>query len=570
MRPAEELRKLVENLDGKDYGAYQFLKGSWDFRGFTLYIDKIPKDPYAPPHSGVYRVRVNCDTAGFDKSFAASGINNTAFCDFLTRAFHHSCDNFAGERRGTGNSGVITIAKPGQEILERTSVVANNEFIEARFFIGLPASGRRVNAKTAVEMLLDDLPKIVESSLLCKNLDNDTLALHIATAQDAEFLRGALDKNGLVAFIADGAILPRRSGVDPGPLDESTSIKFESPETLRKSFDLPNKGAITGMGVPRGVTLIVGGGFHGKSTLLQAIELGVYNHIPGDGREYCVTCTEAVKIRATSGRSVVKTDISSFIKGIPNGGDTSSFSSSNASGSTSQAAFLAESIEVDAKLLLMDEDTCATNFMFRDRRMQELVAKKDEPITTFVDRVRELFEERNISTILVMGGSGDYFDVADNVIQMTEFEPSEVTLHAHEIAKSFSTDRSKEGEGSFNMPRKRAPLSNWIEPKNEYGHFRISAPAQGQLIFGKARIDLSDLPQIVDFAQTKAIGLAIYRAIKYMDGTNNFGQVIEKIVEEIDQEKLDVLDKNLTGDIARFRGIDFASVLNRMRDLEVI
>ena len=324
------------------------------------------------------------------------------------------------------------------------------------------------------------------------------------------------------------------------------------------------------MGVPKGVTLIVGGGFHGKSTLLQAIELGVYNHIPGDGREYCVTNQNAAKIQASSGRSVVKTDISSFIKNIPTKGNTASFSTSNASGSTSQAAFIAESIEAGAKLLLMDEDTCATNFMFRDRRMQELVTKKDEPITTFVDRVRELFEKQSISTILVMGGSGDYFDVADNVIQMTEFEPSEVTLDAHKIAQSFSTGRAKEGEGAFVTPRKRAPLSDWIEPKNEYGHFRISAPARDQLIFGKTKVNLSDLPQIVDVAQTKAIGLAIYHARKQMDGTINIGQLIKRIVEEIDQNKFDALDHNLTGDIARFRGIDLASVLNRMRDLEIM
>ena len=236
MKLAEELKALVKSLDGKDYGAYQSLKGVWSFEQFTLYIDKIPKDPYAPPHSGVYRVRVDREEAGFDESFIVSGINNVAFCDFLTRAFHHNCSTTTNKRRGTGNSGVITIAKPGQEILERTSVVATSQFIEARFFIGLPASGRKVSAKTAIEMLFCDLPKIVENSLFYKNLDTDKLTLHIATAEDTEFLRGELDENGLVAFIADGATLPRASGVDSAPLDESTSIKFQSPKNLAKIF----------------------------------------------------------------------------------------------------------------------------------------------------------------------------------------------------------------------------------------------------------------------------------------------------------------------------------------------
>lgn len=569
MHSFESLKPKLAAIDGKDYAAYQSLTGAWQFSAFELLIDKIPKDPYAPPHSGVYRVRVALDKAKLDGNLFSDRIRQIALRDYLARSFFRQCKKIGKGRRGTGASGLITIARPGQEILERSSVVIGEGYIEARFFIGLPASGRSIKAKMAESMLADELPKIVEKSLFAENLDLQELDRHIETAIDSEFIRDSLDSKGLIAFVADGAILPRASGVDPKPLDTPSVVKFVAPKSLRTTFEAPNAGVITGMGIPKGVSLIVGGGFHGKSTLLGAIELGVYNHIPGDGRQYCVSVAETAKIRASNGRSVVDTDISAFINDIPSRGSTASFSTANASGSTSQAAFIAESVEVGAKTLVMDEDTCATNFMFRDKRMQELVATEDEPITTFVDRVRLLYEKFGISTILVMGGSGDYFDVADCVIQMKNFNPSDVTKEAREVAKKISTGRAEEGGPLFVKPKARAPLGRWIDPKNEYGHFRISAPEQSKLIFGKIKVDLSDVEQIVDSAQLNAIGRAILHAKKYMDGETEFENIIGKTVEDIGVKGLDLLDSNLTGDLAQFRGLELAATINRIRSLEI-
>ncbi len=569
MKSFEQLKQQLQHLDGKDYAAYQSLKGPWMFPHFELHIDRIPKDPYAPPGTGVYRARVPRDKAGFPGRLTTSRIREIALRDYLARQFYCQCVTISKGRRGTGNSGIITIAEPGQAILERSSVVLNEDFVEARFFLGLPASGRAIQTKIAEIMLFEELPQIVRASFFAECLDLEALNQHLGTAEDAEFLRDSLCSSDLVAFIADGAVLPRASGVDQRPLEASTVVQFKSPESLRVRVDLPNAGTITGMGIPRGITLIVGGGYHGKSTLLQALELGIYNHIPGDGREYCVSLPETVKVRAASGRSVVKTDISAFINNIPLQEATTSFSTMNASGSTSQAAFISEAMEIGAKVILVDEDTSATNFMIRDKRMQELVAKKHEPITAFVDRVRQLYKEHDISTILVMGGSGDYLSVADCVIQMTEFEPHDVSERARAIATRFTTERAPEGDHTFERPRLRLPMKDGLDPHNEYGHLRITVPEPRRLIFGRTNVDLSDVEQLVEKAQTKAIGRTILYAKEYMDDEKDLKQIVELVMKDIQREGLDVLDPNLTGDLAQFRGLEFAFSLNRMRSLEM-
>ncbi|UCH63877.1 MAG: ABC-ATPase domain-containing protein [Fidelibacterota bacterium] len=565
MRPIQSLRQHLNGLDGKDYGAYQSLTGAYSYPTFELLIDQIPKDPYAPPHTGVYRVRVEWDQARFPGEMIASGIRAIAFRDYLTRRIHANCLEYS-KRRGTGNSGIIAIAEPGQEILERTSVVFDAQYIEARMFLGLPASGRRIRADTAAKMIFEELPQVVNASLFADALDLETISRYLQTAEDAQFLRDRLPDLELAAFVADGAILPRISGVDRRPLDNENVVPFRSPESLEVSIKLPNAGTITGLGIPRGVTVLVGGGYHGKSTLLQALEQGVYNHIAGDGREFCVSLPETVKVRAYSGRNVVNTDISPFIRNIPQHQDTVAFSTPNASGSTSQAAFMSEAIEAGAKVLLMDEDTCATNFLIRDRRMQQLVKKEHEPITAFVDKVRQLYDEHGISTVLVLGGAGDYLEVADHIIQMIEFTPHDVTEIARQVVQENPSGRTHEGEERFELPKQRHPYWDGLDTRNEHGHRRVYAPNPHELIYGRMRVDLNDVEQLLESAQTKAIGLAIEYARKYMDGKTTLREVLDNVMSDLHEHGLDLLDPKFTGDLAAFRDLEFAAILNRMRD----
>lgn len=570
MRPIESLRPELASLAGRDFGALQALRGTYTYREFQLHIDQVPKDPYAPPGTGVFRASVPRSRAGFPESLHASDEQRTAFCDFLARQFHTSSRNLCPGRRGTGNSGVIAIAQPGQEILDRSSIRVDEEKVEARFFVGLPASGRDIDSATATKMLFEEVPSIVEASLFASAVDLDALARHVRTYENAEHLRHRLDELGLVAFVADGSVLPRESGVDARPLLHGTVVRFRAPESLRISIDLPYGERVFGMGIPRGVTLIVGGGYHGKSTLLQALELGVYNHVPGDGRELCISVVETVKVRAASGRSVASTDISAFINNLPFGQETASFSAENASGSTSQAAFIAESIEAGAKLLLMDEDTCAANFMVRDGRMQELVTRDKEPITAFVDAIHQLEDDLGVSTVLVMGGSGDYFGVADHVIQMVDFEPLDVTRRAHEIAHRAATQRTREGKDHLLPPRKRAPDARLLSAKNEYGHFRITARDPHHLVFGESEIDLSDVEQLVETAQTRGIGRAIDYAKRYLAGNVSLNDGLQRVIDDIANEGLDLLDPSHIGDVASFRRLDLAAALNRVRGLKAV
>jgi predicted ABC-class ATPase len=570
MIPANVLEEKISAIEGQDYAACQSLLGSYDFELFKLIIQQIPKDPYAPPHTGIYRVQVQRDDHRIIKQKLDSKLKKLAFNDFLARHFYAVSQRVSGGIRGTGFSGLITINEPGQAILERNSVVTTDDIIEVRCFLGLPAFGRKINSQIAAQMLFDELPEIVKQSLCHENIDETALRRHIEVAEDAAYLRTQLDSLGLMAFIADNAVLPRKSGTSDEPLSEKSAIPFSAPQSLAHEIKLPHGGQIRGMGIPKGITLITGGGYHGKSTLLNAIEVGIYNHIPGDGRERCVSNFNAVKIRAYSGRYVVNTDISPFIKNLPFQQDTTSFSSENASGSTSQAANVVEAIEAGAEVLLMDEDTCATNFMIRDSKMQQLVCKKDEPITTFIDRVKQLYLQKDVSTILVLGGVGDYFDVSDQVIQMLNYQPVDVTSNAHKIAQSFSIKRQVEDEKyPFDVPD-RIPLAESIVPLNEHGKFSVYAKEVHRLNFGKEVIDLTDLEQLMELSQTKALGFAIEYAKKYMDKKTTLGEIIQKVSNDIEAQGIDVITDKISGHFAWFRGLELAFTLNRLRGFNVI
>jgi predicted ABC-class ATPase len=395
----------------------------------------------------------------------------------------------------------------------------------------------------------------------------EPLRAHVETYEDAEALRGQLADRHLVAFVADGAGLPRRSGVDDRPLARERAVPFESPVSLRITLNAPHAGEVTGMGVPEGVTLLVGGGFHGKSTLLRALERGVYNHIPGDGRERVVTLGDAVKVRAEDGRQVTGTDISNFIGDLPGGEDTRRFHTENASGSTSQAAAIAEALEVGTRCLLLDEDTSATNFLIRDARVQALIAKEHEPITPFIDRARALHREHGVSVVLVIGGAGDYFDVADTVIALRGYQPHEVTEEAREIAQRLPSERRPEGV-PWSAPAARVPEAGSVSARRGRREVHIKVFGEDRMAFGEEEMDLSAIEQLVERGQVAAIGRALVRAASREmgegkaatgGGTGGRGRG--------DAQGLDLLDERIVGDYAEFRAHEMAAVLNRLRTL---
>lgn len=566
MRDGERLRSEVERLDGRGYKAYKDLGGLWSLELFDLSIDHVQGDPFATPTR--VSVRLSPSQSGLPASAYRSTPRRLGTAAHLARSFARAARASGSARGGTGHSGEIRMLDPGQVVIAQSAMQLDEDgLLEARFTIGLPARGRRIDGRSADELLLTRLPGLVADTLLDGAHDLTEIERCAATNEDADALRSALAPRGLVAFVANGSVLPRRSGVDDRPLDRAEATVFESPDTLETEIVVPNRGVVRGMAVPEGVTLIVGGGFHGKSTLLRALQAGVWNHAPDDGRAFVVTRSDAVKVRAEDGRSVAGVDISPFIDDLPGGRTTTAFQTPNASGSTSQAAAIIEALETGSRLLLVDEDTSATNFMIRDRRMQELVPSEGEPITPFVDRIEELRDEHDVSTLLVLGGSGDYLDVADLVLRMDAYVPADVTSEARATAAALPTGRTTEALGPLTLGPPR--ILDWtsVDPARGRRTIHVKTPDDRTLLFGRDTIDLVAVEQLVGRGQMRAIGLALAWATR-MRADDRITDLLDTVQAAL-QDGLDTFDEYRTGDLMAFRRQELAAVLNRLRSLRV-
>ena len=562
MKSSVELKNELFKIDGKGYKAYKVLEGKYDFKKYVLSIDHVQGDPFASPS----RVRIIIDNkiAQIPEELFDNKNKEIAVCDFLTRLFSKNIKNQSEKIFGSGKSGLIEISRCPQEILERTAIIRNKNFFEARFYVGFPARGRSVLARELEKIIFNIIPNIVENTFIYKNINKLNLINRVKLIEDQFYIRKNLKEKGLVAFVANESILPRESGVSARPLRNGK--KFISPQALEVEFDTPNRGKIKGMGIPKGITLIIGGGYHGKSTLLRALELGIYNHIEGDGREFVITDESALKVRAEDGRAITSTDISLFINNLPNGKDTVKFNTENASGSTSQAANIIEAIEGKSKVLLIDEDTSATNFMIRDDIMQQLVVKEKEPITPFIDVAKSLYKQLGISTILVAGSCGDFFDIADLVIQMDSYEPYEVTAKAKELSRGKVSLRD-DLDISIDFRRVLDKGSISEGPKG----IKIKTLGKDGLSINKENIDLKSVEQIVDGEQINTIGMAIKFIEDKYSGKN---LTIEKIVDEIEKD----ITKNLigidnikggNGSLAMPRKQEILCAINRLRTLKI-
>ncbi|MDD6793838.1 MAG: ABC-ATPase domain-containing protein [Clostridiaceae bacterium] len=562
MKNLNDLKRDMYKIDGKGYKSYKALEGQYDFNDYVLAIDHVQGDPFAAPS----RVRIIMSQSKakipnelFDKSHKRIAVQ-----DFLTRLFYKNINVYSKRAFGSGKSGLISISKCPQEILDRTSIIVSEKEIQVRIEVGFPARGRSVLAKELEKILYDFLPEIVKNSIIFNNIDKKKLINRVKLVEDQTYIRENLESKGLVAFVANGSILPRESGVSTKALKDGKM--FVSPRSLEVTFNLPNAGEIKGMGIPKGISLIVGGGYHGKSTLLRALELGVYNHIEGDGREYVITENSALKVRAEDGRVIHNNDISLFINNLPNGKDTRAFSTENASGSTSQAANIVEGIESETKLFLIDEDTSATNFMIRDDVMQSLVAKEKEPITPFIEVVKSLYEQKGISTIIVVGSSGDFFDIADTVIQMDGYEPINVTERAKELSTGKILNRINERNLNINVNFKRTIKKGTIErgPKG----VKIKTLGIDGLDINKEKIDLRAVEQIVDSEQVTAIGhIMKWAEDNCINGKLGLKDITDEIINYINKNGL--ISIYQSGNLAMPRKQEIMCAFNRYRKLKV-
>lgn len=537
MQSSTELRSLLNRIDHRGYPAYKDTRGAYQFPGYILSIDHVQGDPFASPSK--VSVRVAGRTAGFPRELYGGDYQRIALQDELTRQFGRRAEQFAFKAKGSGKSGLISVSRCSQEVLERTAcrIDPKSGDIVLRMEIGFPANGRTINARELEKILFDFVPECVKYALFYKNMGAKRLRTIVDLAEDQHYIREMLPQMGLCAFVANGSVLPRESGISPRPM--KGGVRFQSPKELEVTMELPHKGKITGMGIRKGITLIVGGGYHGKSTLLKALELGVYDHIAGDGREYVITDNTAVKLRAEDGRSIQKTDISMFINDLPNGKDTVGFCTEDASGSTSQAANVVESIEAGTSLLLIDEDTSATNFMIRDELMQRVIHRDMEPITPFIERIRELYDDYGISTVIVAGSSGAYFHVADTIIQMDRYVPKDITAYAKKEAESYPAVSGPEAPAE-QPDFHRCPRT--AKGFRENDRIKMKTMGRESVMINKESIDLRYVEQITDSEQVTALGYCMRYAQKnIMDGKKDLRQIVDELERVIEKGTLAAL-----------------------------
>lgn len=601
-----ELTSHLHAIDGRSYAAYKAIVGRYRSPlGWVLYIDRIQPDPYAPPTA----IRVvlplaltGADTrlTGFTPRLTGADARLTGANETLTEAnepltvtnSHLTAsptravalrDYLARTLRELLKGQAISIAPAGQEILERSSVNlhetwqddfstpafnAPGPYLELRLRWSLPAFGREIAGRQAARNLNLDLARAVAGLDLRESELGAEAWKHCQVAEDHAALQEILVERGWVAFLADGANLARRSGVSQLPLEGG--IPLTAPETLAQTVQLPHAGAVRGTAIPAGVTVIAGGGYHGKSTLLNAIARGIYPHIPGDGRELVATVPEAMAVRAADGRAVTGVDLRPFISHLPGrDADPAQFTTANASGSTSQAASIMESLELWGQpaqaALLLDEDTCATNLLIRDQRMRALVSSEREPITPLVDRIRALHRERGISTLIVMGGSGDYLDVADQVLIMDSYRLVDATAQARQVCDS--QPRVDTSLPDFPLPARRLPQRP--EAKRR-GPSRTRALGTQRLVLDRHEVDVADVSGLVDEGQALAVAWALRALLeRHFDGRTSLSQALAQVAKRLDDVGLDALGEAHPAFLVRPRLVDVGAAVNRLRSLQV-
>lgn len=565
MAAANELRTLLINIDHRGYPAYKSVQGRYQFPGYMLSIDHVQGDPFAAPSR--VSVHIAGAAAGFPASLYDTKEKRIALQDHLLRLFSRAVAPYSFQAKGSGKSGLMGVSRCGQEVLERTAcqIKPSDGSISLHMEIGFPANGRTIQSGELIRILFDFLPGCVQNSLFYRNLNQKAVQKVAELTEDQQAVRAELKTRRLAAFVANGAILPRESGVSDKPM--KGAIPFCSPKSMEVTLTLPHLGKVTGMGIPVGITLIVGGGFHGKSTLLQALELGVYNHIAGDGRELVITDDTAVKLRAEDSRSISGVDISLFINHLPNGRDTRAFSTADASGSTSQAANVIEGMEAGTGLFLIDEDTSATNFMIRDELMQRVVSDREEPITPFISRVRDLYEKLGISSILVAGSSGSYFHVADRVIQMKEYLPFDITERAKEEAKQFPAFTA--ASHSFVQPDfTRFPMPGRMLRDQDRVKFKVMGKEAVQI--QKTTVDLRYVEQLTDPEQLAGLAVLLcYAADRWMDGKHSLTEIVDRLEKQMEEGGLRSVGEAIhaSHEMVRPRRQEIFACLNRCREI---
>ncbi len=576
------LKTLLNSLKGQSYQAIQKITGFFHFPQYDFHFIRIQGSPGANPAS-IAVINWSIADSEIPQSFFQSSWNRLALADFLIRRFNLAITQFAKQNRGREGSGSFHTIELSQKILERDSVLFSEQEIEVRFILSLPGknSGRgQFDAEQAWIMFEQELQNIVEYSLFYKNYDKAAKQLlenYIEIQNTRQQIKSYLIKKGYCVFINNGARLPRQSGVDDLPADKDKITSFQSPSSLLLDIPLSNNKSIQGMAIKQGITCITGGGYHGKSTLLQAVLAGVYAHIPGDGREYIVTRDDAFFVCAEAGRSIKNVDISPFIGLLPNGISTRQFSTDNASGSTSQAASIVEAAQSGSALLLFDEDCSASNFLIRDELIKRVLGATADPIKPLYSTLRSIWQQQAISMIFVVGGLGAFLQKADLCLVMENYQCKDITakvrkklgkiIEDEKTALNFSTERKLSLDNfdpAYTNQRLQKKIAHRIKPLRN---------APRQLEYGMDLINLDTLPQIAESAQVLSMGYCLLKIREAMQAHGNPQEInywLDWLYCKLEKQGLSFLQPDYPGMLSLPRKYEVAAAINRIRSLKIV
>ena len=564
------LYQKIRTLNGKNYGLYKSLaEKPWDFGDFVLEFLHVQGDPYAP--ASRVTIRAKLQILGYAAEWGGSFERRLALSDFL----HRKLSQLVQEKYPDKDAAVI-FDVAGPEMLVRNSLWIDNGELRACLQVKLPGEGRKIQAELAAEILTMVLPDLVSAGLYYDRSDEGALQEHYRVLTERKEILSQLDAQGLCAFVPDGAVLPRASGLSEMPLEKA--IPFVAPEEMAATLNVCGR-EIRGMGIPKGISVITGGAFHGKSTLLQALTRSVYPHIPGDGREGIVIDETALRIGVEDGRSVRCTDLSMFVRDLPGGVSTKNFNTLSASGSTSEAANLLEAMEAGSQTFLIDEDSSAVNFLIRDVRVRKLLGDDREPLIPLTDRIKEL-AAAGFSFILVAGACGDYLDLADNIIVMANYKaevPQAKVTEPAEVTQVKATELAK-------VPQPRAfatymhPLQKSVRPTSAVERqVKVKLAGDTLLQIGFLVSDTSRLNTLVDKQQRFGAGFLLLNLLQNAasntdaDSSGNTAAqsvagVAQKLCESIKNVGFRNLPQGMSREMSLPRPVDIACVAFRLRE----
>lgn len=559
------LYQKIRTLNGKNYGLYKSLaEKPWDFGDFSLEFLHVQGDPFAP--ASRVMIKASLQMLGYSSEWGSSFERRLALSDFLLRRM-----SAVVKERYPDRDAAVSFDVAGPEMLVRNSLWIDNGELRACLQVKLPGEGRKIQSESAAEILTMVLPDLVSASLYndgsrCEGGVKPELMAHYNVLAERKVILEELDKCSLCAFVPDGAVLPRASGISQEPLEGA--IPFTSPAELAVTLNV-NGRDIRGMGIPKGITVITGGAFHGKSTLLQALTCAVYPHIPGDGREGIVIDESALRVGVEDGRSVRGTDLSQFVRDLPGGVSTKEFSTASASGSTSEAANLLEAMEAGSSTFLIDEDSSAVNFLIRDIRVRKLLGDDREPLIPLTDRIRDIASNGR-SFILVAGACGDYLELADHIIVMANYKAEYASLDHKLSAPELPP---------FKAPVSRTfadyikPLQSSVRPTSAVERqVKVKLSGDYFIQIGFLVSDTSRLVTIFDRQQRLGAGFIllnlVQNAISNGDSVQDLSIVdsIRGICEKIMNVGFRNLPQGLSREMSLPRPVDIACVLFRLRD----